>query len=108
MPDDLTKLERSFVIYRQLLAQSALRIERDDSELAEWFRSAQGRLRDLTHDLGHTGSAALENFFRDVGIKRGRTAAEDFFPATDRLVELRSSLSENGGAVWRALKESIG
>ena len=107
LPDDFTKLERSFVIYRQLLAQSALRIERDDSELAEWFRSAQGRLRDLTHDLGHTGSAAFENFFRDVGIKRGRTVAEDFFPATDRLVELRSSLSENGGAVWRALKESI-
>ena len=108
LPDDFTKLERSFVIYRQLLAQSALRIERDDSELAEWFRSAQGRLRDLTHDLGRAGSAALENFFRDVGIKRGRTAAEDFFPATDRLVELRSSLSENGGTVWRALKESIG
>lgn len=110
VPDDLKKLERPFVIYRQLLAQSATRIERDNPERAEWFRGAQGRLRDMTQDLRFADSAALVRFFAEVKghAMLERMSPDDFFTATDRLVELRSCIPEKGGSVLRALKESIG
>lgn len=107
--DDMNKLARSFALYRQMLAQSAARIDRGNHGRAEWFRAAQGRLRDLTQDLAHADSNALVLLFNEIGsqVKTERVSPDDFFAATDRLVELRNSLPDKGGAVWQALKKSI-
>ncbi len=106
-PDDLKELERSFMLYRQLLAQSATRIERENSDMAEWFRGAQSRLRDMTYDLARSDRLKLEEFFNEIRAKRCRVSSDDFFLATDRLVEVRNGLPKKGGTVWHALKESI-
>jgi len=105
----MNKLARSFALYRQMLAQSAARIDRGNHGRAEWFRAAQGRLRDLTQDLAHADCNALVLLFNEIGsqVKTERVSPDDFFAATDRLVELRNSLPDKGGAVWQALKKSI-
>lgn len=107
--DGLNALERPFVLYRQLLAQSAERVEREKPEGAKWFKERQAELRDLTSDLGRADSDALVRFFREVGacVRSAHVSPDDFFPVTDRLVELRSSLPDGGGEVLQALKESI-
>lgn len=105
--EDLSALAKSFIVYRQMLTQSAQKYERNDQKLAEWLRGRQAELRDLTCDLGSVDVGALERFFIGVRMERGATNAEDFFSATDRLVELRNSLPAKGGAAWHALKESI-
>ena len=108
-PNDLKQLERSFMVYRQMLAQSAAKCETANSVLAGWLRDRQAALRDLTADLSRVDPAALVQFFE--GMKEHAIAAhmkaEDIFLATDRLVELRSSLPNGDDAVLQALRESI-
>ena len=108
-PNDLKQLERSFMVYRQMLAQSAAKCEKANSVQAEWLRDRQAALRDLTADLSRVDPAALVQFFE--GMKEHAIAAhmkaEDIFLATDRLVELRSSLPNGDDAVLQALRESI-
>ena len=107
-PEDIPALDRAFKVYRQLLSLSAQKCERDDQGLAEWLRARQAELRDLTSNLDLADVAALEHFFGKVKKERGSRCAEDFFAATDRIVELRASLPAKGGRVWRAVKDSIG
>ena len=108
-PNDLKQLERSFMVYRQMLAQSAAKCEKANSVQAGWLRDRQAALRDLTADLSRVDPAALVQFFE--GMKEHAIAAhmkaEDIFLATDRLVELRSSLPNGDDAVLQALRESI-
>lgn len=106
--DDFLALEKPFKVYRQLLAQSAQKSEKGDQQLAEWLRGRQAELRDLTRNLGAADVGALEHFFVTVKEKRGGRRAEDFFSATDRIVELNASLPGKGGRVWQAIKDSIG
>ncbi|MBR4125036.1 MAG: hypothetical protein IKR13_02425, partial [Victivallales bacterium] len=106
--EDMPALARSFMVYRQMLAQSAQKCERSDQKLAEWLRGRQVVLRDLTRDLGSADVGALERFFIGVKSERGVKSAEEFFAATDRVVELSASLPDKGGKVLRAIKDSIG
>ena len=106
--EDLPALSRAFSVYRQLLSQSAQKCERDDQGRAQWLRTRQAELRDLTSNLDLADVGALERFFFGVKMERGNRDAADFFAATDRIVELRASLPGKGGRVWRALKDSIG
>ena len=106
--ENIPSLAKSFIVYRQMLAQSAQKCERENQRLAEWLRERQAELRDLTRDLGSADAGALERFFAAVKAERGGKSAEDFFAATDRIVELCASLPEKGGRVWLAIKNSIG
>lgn len=106
--DAFAELQKSFLVYRQLLTQSAQKCESGDPELAKWLRSGQAMLRDLTRDLSTANADALVKFFVEVNNRRGGVSAEGFFTATDRLVELRAGLPPNGGRVWQAIKNSIG
>lgn len=106
--EDLLALAKSFIVYRQMLAQSAQKCERSNQKHAEWLRGRQAELRDLTHDLGSADVGALERFFIGVRAGRGEMSAEDIFAATDRIVELEASLPGKGGKVWKAIKDSIG
>lgn len=106
--EDLSTLAKSFIVYRQMLAQSAQKCERNNQTHAEWLRGRQAELRDLTRDLGSADAGALERFFIGVRGGRGEMSAEDIFAATDRLVELEASLPDKGGKVLRAIKDSIG
>ena len=108
-PQPLTALKRTIEIYRMMLAQSANKVANADAERADWMRDRQARLRDLTVDLASVNEGDLADFFRDI---RSRIAAmkstpDDFFAATDRLVELRAGLPKTGGVAWEALKESV-
>ncbi len=97
------------MVYRQMLAQSAAKCEKANSVQAGWLRDRQAALRDLTADLSRADSAALVQFFE--GMKEHAIAShmkvEDIFLATDRLVELRSSLPNGDDAVLQALRGSI-
>ena len=106
--EDIPALARTFMVYRQMLAQSAQKCERSDQKLAEWLRGRQVELRDLTRDLSSADVGALERFFIGVKSERGVKSAEEFFAATDRVVELSASLPAKGGKVWKAIKDSIG
>lgn len=110
MPDDLKKLERPFMVYRQMLAQSAARCEKANPVQAGWLRDRQAALRDLAADISRADPAALVRFFEGIGghVAAARMTAEEMFLAADRLVELRSSLPAGDGAVLQALRESIG
>lgn len=107
--DDLLQLRKSFENYRMMLAQSATRSARTNPEQAEWMRQAQAALRDLTKDLRTADKDKLIGFFTDVKrhLKELNTTADDFFTETVRLVELRNGLPKLGGAVRKALKNSI-
>ena len=108
-PDDIAALEHSFVNYRKMLAQSAAKCDRESPQRAEWLRSRQAALRDLTRDLGSADGAALKRFFEEnrERITADRMSPDDFFQATSALVELRNGLPKSGGAVWSSLKGSI-
>lgn len=106
--DDIPALARSFMVYRQMLTMSAQKCERSDQKLAEWLRARQAELRDLTRDLNSADVGALEMFFVGVRSERGVKSAEEFFAATDRVVELSASLPGKGGRVWKAIKDSMG
>ena len=106
-PDDLVALSKSFIVYRQLLTQSAQKCEKSDPNLASWLRSEQAMLRDLTKDLSRANVDELEKFFVEVKNRRGGISAEDFFAATDRIVELRAGLPQKGGRIKKAIKDSI-
>ena len=92
-----------------MLACSATKIEKENPERAEWLRGAQVRLRDLTHDLSRADASALVRFFEELGVQleRERMKPDDFFSATDRLVELRNGLPRGDGKVLQALRASI-
>ena len=109
-PEELKCLERPFSVYRQMLAQSALRCEKANPVQAEWLRDRQNALRDLTADLSCADPAALVRFFKEIRnhVKTAHMKAEDIFLATDRLVELRSSLPNGNDAVLHALRQSVG
>ena len=105
----LVDLQKSFANYRMMLAQSATKIANADAERADWMRDRQARLRDLTVDLANVNEEELADFFRDIKsrIAAMKSTPDDFFGATDRLVELRAGLPKTGGAVWQALRESV-
>ena len=105
----LAALKKSFEKYRMMLAQSAKKAERSDAKFAEYLKDRQGVLRDLTKDLDGADDDRLVDFFKDIrkDIVERNASPEDFFCATDRLVELRAGLPEKGGDVWRAMRESI-
>ena len=105
--EDFRALAKSFVVYRQLLTQSAQKCEKSDPNLASWLRSEQAMLRDLTKDLSRANVDELEKFFVEVKNRRGGISAEDFFAATDRIVELRAGLPQKGGRIKKAIKDSI-
>ena len=109
MPKELKRLERSFMVYRQMLAQSAAKCEKANPVQAEWLRARQAALRDLTADLSRADPTDLVLFFEEVEehARTARMAPEDLFPAADRLVELRSSLPKEEDAVAQALRGSI-
>ena len=108
-PPPLTALKRTIEIYRMMLAQSANKIANADAERAGWMRDRQARLRDLTVDLASASEADLADFFRDIKsrIAAMKSTPDDFFAATDRLVELRAGLPKTGGAAWRAICDSV-
>jgi hypothetical protein len=99
-------LKKSFEVYRQLLAQSAQR-SAGNPELAEWLRTCQVNLRDLTQNLAEADASALILLFKGVRERMGSARPDDFFAALDRLEELRFGLPKSGGAVWRALCDSV-
>ncbi len=105
-PDDLVELKKPFEVYRALLAQSAQR-SAGNPDLAEWLRTCQANLRNLTQNLAYADASALILLFKGVRQRMGSARPDDFFAATDRLVELRFSLPKSGGAVWRALCDSV-
>lgn len=108
-PPPLMSLKRSVEIYRMMLAQSANKVANADAERADWMRDRQARLRDLTVDLASANEEELADFFRDIRsrIAAMKSSPDDFFAATDRLVELRAGLPQADGAAWEALKESV-
>lgn len=109
LPDDeMRAISKTIDVYRTLLAQSARKCQNTDPELAKWMRGRQERLRDLTKDIDAVNHASLERFFNDIASCRGRKSAEDFFAATDRLVELEAGMPKKGGRVWRAITVSLG
>ena len=108
-PPPLTALKRTIEIYRMMLAQSATKIANTDAERADWMRDRQARLRDLTVDLASANEEELADFFRDIKsrITAMKSIPDDFFAATDRLVELRAGLPQTGGMVWRSICDSV-
>jgi len=109
LPPDLVILSRSFLVYRQMLAQSANKLMRTDEARTSWLKDCQVQLRDLTADLTHADERALTRFFNEVKdrISSEKSTPDEFFVATDRLVELRAGLPEAGGVIWQALSESV-
>lgn len=108
-PPPLMSLKRTIEIYRMMLAQSATKIANTDAERADWMRDRQARLRDLTVDLASANEEELADFFRDIKsrITAMKSIPDDFFVATDRLVELRAGLPKTGGTAWRTICDSI-
>lgn len=105
----LDSLGKAVWNYRAMLAQSADRAASSESRRADWMRAQQARLRDLTADLARVDTDALIDFFRGVKeqIAAAKKTPDEFFAATDRLVELRAGLPESGGAILKALYASV-
>lgn len=105
----LTDLKKSIENYRRMLAESANKIAGKDSEFADYFRGEQARLRDLTKNLDEADEDKLAAFFNEIREKiiKSESSPDEFFVATDRLVELRAGLPKAGGVVWSAMRASI-
>jgi hypothetical protein len=105
----LTDLKKSIENYRRMLAESANKIAGKDSESANYFRGEQARLRDLTKNLDEADEGKLAAFFNEIREKilKSESLPDEFFVATDRLVELRAGLPKAGGVVWAAMRASI-
>lgn len=102
-------LRKTIANYRTMLAQSANKAERDDPERAAWLRGRQAQLRDITRNFAQVNERVLVDFFGTVRkhLKEAGASPEEFFAATDRLVELRAGLPQDGGAVWSAISKSV-
>lgn len=112
--DEWSLLQLPIRHYREMLNKSAMKIDPSgsQSEVAEWMRTCQKRLAVLQKNqaLGKDVEQALVELFEEVRARIGAadSSPEAFFPATDRLVELRSSLAKvAGGRVLKALKDSV-
>lgn len=105
----LADLRKTIANYRTMLTQSANRVARDDPERANWLRGRQAQLRDITRNFAQVKEKVLVDFFRTVRqrMEEVDSSPEEFFAATDRLVELRAGLPQDGGAVWSAISKSV-
>lgn len=103
------ELRKTITNYRTMLAQSANKAERDDPERAAWLRVRQAQLRDITRNFAQVNERVLIDFFGTVRkhLEKAGSSPEEFFSATDRLVELRAGLPQGGDAVWQAISKSV-
>ena len=110
MSDELQEVIKK---YRIMLSLCATGCANDSPEKADWLRSRQAELRDLTKVVDRVDAMALRRFFENVAarLQAEGCSADDFFSSGDSyvfLVGLQNAVAQTRGPIFQAIKKSIG